>query len=274
MNTYTAKMAQFNAHTSPGKASDRVLFDAAVELYDAVRPGYPEELVEAVINLGKLPDGGHVLEVGCGTGQATLPFAERGYRLTCLDIGEQMITFAKQKFQDFPNVTFEQTAFENYQTTQTFDLVLSATAWHWLPPETAYNKAASLLADTGHLAILSNLHPKPYTGFHRTAQSIYNTFFPATDADARSTEAGIQAATATLDATGLFEPTQVRTHAWRKTYTAEAYLKLLETYSDVRRLGDNTRRDFLNAIARHINEDYGGAVERPYLSVLLLAKKR
>ena len=268
-------MSQFSLYDSSKKTTDRTLFDAAVEQYDEVRPGYPETLIEAVMDLAELPAGGRILEVGCGTGQATLPFAKRGYRLTCLDIGEQMITFAKQKFQDFPNVTFEQTAFEDFQTTQTFDLVLSATAWHWLPPETAYDKAASLLTDAGHLALLSNLHPKPYTGFHRTAQLIYEKVYPSkSTADARSTQESIRAATAAIDATGLFKPAQVKTHAWQETYTTKAYVKLLETYSDVRRLRDDTRRDFLTAIAKHINEDYGGAVERPYLSVLWLAKKR
>ena len=255
--------------------TDRTLFDAAVELYDEIRPGYPGTLTEAVTDLAELPSEGHILEVGCGTGQATRPFAEHGYYLTCLDIGEQIIAFARQKFQDFYKVTFEQVAFEDYQTTQTFDLVLSATAWHWLPPETAYNKAASILTDTGHLAILSNLHPKPYAGFHRTVQPVYDRFFPTTDdAATRSTEEDIQAATAAVNATELFEPVQVRKHAWTKRYTTEAYLKLLETYSDIRKLEKDTRRDFLTAVARHIDEDYGGAVERPYLSVLWLAKKR
>ena len=268
-------MTQRRLHGANYNLNNRTLFDAAAQLYDEVRPGYPETLVEAVVEGSKLPGEGAILEVGCGTGQATLPFAERGYRLTCLDIGEQMITFARQKFQDFPNVTFEQMAFEEYETAQTFDLILSATAWHWLPPETAYDKAAGLLRDEGYLAILSNLHPTPYTGFHRTVQPVYNTFFPATDfVDACSTEEGIRAVTATIEASGLFKPAQVSTHAWAETYTTAAYLKLLETYSDIRQLEDDTRRDFLAAVAKHINEDYGGAVERPYLSVLWSAKKR
>jgi ubiquinone/menaquinone biosynthesis C-methylase UbiE len=56
----------------------RSTFDRTALLYDKVRPGYPEELFEDVVSLSGVPAGGRVLEVGCGTGQATLPLARRG----------------------------------------------------------------------------------------------------------------------------------------------------------------------------------------------------
>ena len=60
----------------------RTSFDEDAELYDEVRPGYPPELFDDVITLSSVPNQGRVLEIGCGTGQATLPFAQRGYRLS------------------------------------------------------------------------------------------------------------------------------------------------------------------------------------------------
>jgi hypothetical protein len=45
---------------------------------------------------------------------------------------------------------------------QSFDLVLAATAFHWIPPEISYPKAAQLLKRNGRLAIFSNEHPTPY----------------------------------------------------------------------------------------------------------------
>ena len=56
-------------------------FDAAAQLYDEVRPRYPEEIVEHIIAFAALPVHARVLEVGCGTGQMTLPFAQRGYTI-------------------------------------------------------------------------------------------------------------------------------------------------------------------------------------------------
>ena len=50
----------------------RGTFDEAPELYDRVRPGYPEEAVEDLATLARLRPGSRVLEIGCGTGQATV----------------------------------------------------------------------------------------------------------------------------------------------------------------------------------------------------------
>jgi ubiquinone/menaquinone biosynthesis C-methylase UbiE len=55
----------------------RTIFDEAASLYDEVRPGYPEDLFDDVISLSGIPAGGRILEIGCGTGQVTVPVAKR-----------------------------------------------------------------------------------------------------------------------------------------------------------------------------------------------------
>ena len=80
--------------------SYRTSFDQTALEYDAVRPGYPPALIEDSVTITGLPSPARILEIGCGTGQATLPFAERGDRLTCLDIGAEMLAGARPKFVD------------------------------------------------------------------------------------------------------------------------------------------------------------------------------
>ena len=53
----------------------RKIFDEAAPLYDEARPGYPDELFDDVVSLSGIPFEGRILEIGCGTGQATVPFA-------------------------------------------------------------------------------------------------------------------------------------------------------------------------------------------------------
>lgn len=59
----------------------RESFDGIAELYDRVRPAYSEALVNDLVELTALCIGTRVLEIGCGTGQLTLPLAERGASL-------------------------------------------------------------------------------------------------------------------------------------------------------------------------------------------------
>jgi len=63
------------------RMSLRTIFDQAALDYDEVRPGYPEELIEDVISISDIPKDGRILEIGCGTGQATISFARRGYSI-------------------------------------------------------------------------------------------------------------------------------------------------------------------------------------------------
>jgi cyclopropane fatty-acyl-phospholipid synthase-like methyltransferase len=59
-------------------------FTPAADLYDRMRPKYPSATFDQLAEFGHLATGSKVLEIGCGTGQATLPLAQRGYRVTAV----------------------------------------------------------------------------------------------------------------------------------------------------------------------------------------------
>ena len=82
-----------------------LIHDQVAQLYDRARPGYPAALFDDIIYYAALPAGARILEVGCGTGQATLPLAQRGYAIDCLEPGAQMAAIARANLANFPNVT-------------------------------------------------------------------------------------------------------------------------------------------------------------------------
>src|ERR671917_2255842 len=92
----------------------RTTFDEAASLYDEVRPGYPGELFDDVVSLSGIPAGGRILEIGCGTGQATVPFARRGYRILCVELGENLAAVARKNLAGFPLVEERTGDFESY----------------------------------------------------------------------------------------------------------------------------------------------------------------
>src|SRR5215217_7730278 len=125
----------------------RTTFDRAASLYDEVRPGYPDDLFDDIVSLSGIQPGGRILEIGCGTGQATVPFARRGYRILCIELGENMATVARRNLEGYPQAEVRTGAFEEWPLQEgAFDLTISATAFHWLDPGIAYPKAAGTRA--------------------------------------------------------------------------------------------------------------------------------
>lgn len=61
------------------------IFHKAAPHYDAVRPGYPEALFQTLNAYTNPLPPGLCLEIGCGTGQATLPMATLGRPTLCLE---------------------------------------------------------------------------------------------------------------------------------------------------------------------------------------------
>jgi ubiquinone/menaquinone biosynthesis C-methylase UbiE len=254
----------------------RTSFNQTADDYDAVRPGYPTELINDIVTLAALPSPASILEIGCGTGQATMPFAQRGNHLTCLDIGAALLTIARPKFTTYPNMQFQHTAFEAWPAQpSTFDLVMSATAFHWIPPEIGYPKAATVLKDSGCLAIFSNEHRLDAPEFAADLYQIEQRLVPWWP-DPRTPPnfaADIAETAASINATGRFTPVIVKTYPWAQTYTTPTYLRLLNTYSNYRNLDEPTRTQLFHAIAELIDQRYAGTMTKSYLAVLYLAHK-
>ena len=254
----------------------RTLFDQTVDDYDAIRPRYPAALINDIVALAALPPEAAVMEIGCGTGQATIPFAQRGYQMTCLDIGPALAERDALNCQAYPNVHIHVAAFEDWPLqAESFDLVMAATAFHWIAPELGYPKAAQLLKKTGALAIFSNEHPTPYTDFFLEAQTIYQRRMPQWQSPQTSAtiDQRIAQTEARINATGLFAPVLVQTYSWLQSYTSQSYLQLLNTYSDHRHLEPSVRMELHRDLAALIDSNYHGVITKPYLSVLYLAKK-
>ncbi len=80
------------------------VFNEVPELYDRVRPAYPDELFADLVAITGMDRRSPVLEVGCGTGQATRSLAALGCSVTAVEPGAGMAALARQRLAAFPNV--------------------------------------------------------------------------------------------------------------------------------------------------------------------------
>ena len=255
----------------------RVTFDSVAALYDAARPGYPAAMYDDIRALSGIPDGGDMLEIGCGTGQATLPFAARGYRVTCVELGAELAALAHRKLAGYANVEVRVGSFETEPLPDAaYDLVISGTAFHWVAPE-GYPKLARVLRPRGAVALFWNKHIAGAvdSGFFDRAQALYRQNAPEIiRTEKMPTAEDLPDESAALAATGLFGEFTARHYPWVARYDADSYLNLLGTYPDHFTLPAARRQRLYEGIRALIDGEYGGEIAKQYLTVLYLAHLR
>jgi SAM-dependent methyltransferase len=262
------------------RRSLRQHFDTAALAYDAARPGYPQVLFDDLVALSEIPPIGRILEIGCGTGQATVPLARRGYHILAVELGAQLAAVAQRNLADYPRAEVVASDFETWHSEPAaFDLVIAATSFHWLDAATRYAKVARLLMPGGALAPFRNEHVKSEQDgdFFAVAQEVYRRVVPALAATylgPRRTEDVVDNESGRIAASGFFGPVAVRRFVWEAEYDAASYVRLLDTYSDHRNLDPETRSRLFAGLADLIDTDFGGRITRGYLTMLWVARRQ
>ncbi len=257
----------------------RTTFDQVPLLYDRARPNYPSQLFDDLVALARLPEAARLIEIGCGTGQATVPLAERGYSITCVELGEQLAAVARAKLQRFPAVEVINADFETWRPALGgFDAVLAFTAIHWIAPDVRYTKTASLLRDGGMLGVVATEHVLTPGGddFFLEVQEDYEAVVPddpATQAGGPKPPDTILDLSREIAASGRFRNVADRRYLWDVVYTAQEYIDVLNTYSGHRALDDDTRERLLTRIRNRIEARSGGQVRKTYLAMLNVAEQ-
>jgi ubiquinone/menaquinone biosynthesis C-methylase UbiE len=248
-------------------------FDNVAAVYDAQRSGYPQKLFEDLSAIAILRKGDRVLEVGCGSGQATTGLVAQGFDIIAIDPGPSLVDLARQKFARSPRIQFAVASFEEWILgDQQFDLVAAAQSWHWVRPEIGFAKAAKALLPAGHLAIFGHrpawsaeLIERLEPVYRRLAPEIWGPlpedwYLPSGPISGQ------------FVASGRFESAVHRSYAWRRKYSSTGFAAYLGTRSDHIRLTRERRDELLTEVEANLPEEvdaawvtnlYIAAVRRP-----------
>jgi SAM-dependent methyltransferase len=256
----------------------RATFDSAAHLYQQARPDYPEELYHDLMRLAGLRPRDRLLEIGCATGKATIPLARRGFRITCVEIGAGLAAAARQNLAGFPDVQVVEGAFETCPPPPDagFDLVYAATAWHWVDPAVRYRRAWEALRPGGHLAVWDATHVFPEGGdpFFGDIQQVYAEIGEGRAEEPQPRPGELPDIVAEIAGSGWFEDVAVRHFDWEVSYTAEEYLRLLDTFSGHIAMDPRKRRRLYDEIRRRLAQRADGRLRRGWGAVLHVAKRR
>ena len=254
----------------------RVAFGDDPGSYHVTRPGYPDWVFETLRERCRLAPGTATFEIGAGTGTATRRLLDFGANpLLAIEPDSRLVAFLRKSIQDTAlSVTvsaFEDAAIEK----ASFDLGVSATAFHWLNEDIALIKVAELLRPGGWWAMVWNVfgdnsRPDP---FHEATKVLLNgpsspsagsRDIPfALDADAR---------VAALERTGAFDAILYQASAWSLVLDPDQTVALYATFSNINIRPD--REATLAELGRIARDEFHGCVTRNMTTSLYTARRR
>ncbi|MBE5967186.1 MAG: class I SAM-dependent methyltransferase [Lachnospiraceae bacterium] len=258
-------------------------------IYEEIRPSYPEELIHDIIATTNIKSDDRILEIGAGTGKATIQFANKGYQIRAIEIGEDMAEILRDKCADYSNVTIDVASFEEWKCNEDlkFDLIYSAQAFHWIDKNIKYKKCYELLIDKGYLVLFwyeptghkspikididdqVNRVVKKYTRNHiiNNEKSKRLEHTGVSNNDERKTE---------LEESGLFHIIREIDYTHKIKNISSQYLKAMKSVPAFASILDGLEANIIKKMDKEIEDiinSYGGHVDEEFHYSLYLAQK-
>ena len=250
-------------------------FDDVPSLYHKARPRYPEPFFDRIAEIAGTSPGFRVLELGSGTGIATRPMLERGWSVDCIEPGGALAEIAREDLREFPNLSTEVTTFEDWSGEEaSYDLIVSATAFHWIKSDVRYTKSHRYLKPGGHLAVIQYQHVADGdVAMFDEIQDCYLAHMPGTNKRETLKPPTKRTQSARdMKRSGLFDVVESDSLLEIIPYTRAEYFDLISTYSGHRML-EPAQFDALTSCIGTIIDGEGGTIRKGYAHELVIGKR-
>ena len=244
--------------------------------YHAARPAYPDWVFEILCERCCLAHNTATFEIGAGTGTATRRLLELGANpLVAVEPDGRLATFLRETVRG-EALTVISSPFEDAVLHEaSFDLGVSATAFHWLNEDLTLTKVAKLLRSGGWWAMVWNVFgdPNRCDPFHEATKMLLDgPSSPSAGAGHLPFALDAEARFAALERTRAFDAVEHRTSAWSLVLDPNQTVALYTTYSNI-----NIRQDrdpVLAELDRIAREEFHGCVIRNMITSLYVARHR
>jgi trans-aconitate methyltransferase len=264
-------------------------YKGLAQIYEEIRPSYPSELIRDVVEKAGIGKDARLLEIGAGTGKATVQFAEKGFHIHAIELGEDMARILREKCASYPHVTLDIVPFEKWEVPrkQRYDLIYAAQAFHWLDAGTKYQKCHDLLKDGGWLALFW-YHPGdaeiPKTRLIEEEISAILARYAAPDSPREEVSRRYTYTASPLrdekreeiESSGLFEFMEKITYTDETSNSASQYLKVKKSIPAFTAILNSLEDHMVEKVEREIEDvimAHGGEVRTRFEFSLYLARK-
>ncbi|MSR86108.1 class I SAM-dependent methyltransferase [Candidatus Woesearchaeota archaeon] len=248
------------------------------ESYHIGRRDYPKKLIEDIIKISNLNKESLILDMGCGTGKSTIPFAKRGYRIIGIDISEDMLKVAKNLSTNYKTAKYKTVSFEKFHSlNDSFDLILAASAIHWVHPEIAYKKIAKMLKKEGHIAIFWRLIDQDSSKFLLKIRGLFTKHCPGYYHYAPSkirAKKSVNDVVQRLVKSEKFAKTLVKKYTSLEMFTKEEYINLVNSYSWVASLKEKKKELLIHELNEILDKEIKPIRIREKFYLMISKKKQ
>lgn len=253
------------------RQAGRTVFGSDISGYHNARPGYPDELFQMVAE--RLAGTELFGEIGPGTGLATTELLKlQPQRFVGFEPDAALASFLNLRF---PSVEVINDDFCSAGIPGAFDLIASASSFHWLDAKTALRKAHELLRPGGCLAIWWNVYREADVGdlfAEAVTPLLRGLVLPPSQTIDHHYGLNQRLHFERLESNG-FADLQFRLFRRERTLTPADARAMYASFSLVRVLPEPRREELLNDIAAIVSEKFDGAAASVLLTPLYLARK-
>jgi ubiquinone/menaquinone biosynthesis C-methylase UbiE len=137
------------------------LFSSAADYYAQYRPGYPQSLVDALAARTGLDGTQRVLDVGCGSGQLTLPLSRHARAVVAIDPVPGMLARGRQAAQAAGAGSITWAEGDSSQIAALAgpgaDLAVFAASFHWTDRPAVLAVLDQILAPDGAVVVINDV---------------------------------------------------------------------------------------------------------------------
>jgi SAM-dependent methyltransferase len=238
------------------------------------RPAYPERVYELLVERCGLGMGSAVLEIGPGTGLATRRLIAAGARVTAVEPDPGQVDHLRRSFPaqtlEVVGASFEAAPLAD----NAFDLACAAMSFHWVGQSLGVPKLARVLRPGGWAAVWWTLYrdgtrPDP---FHESTRAIVDPALPAAQEE-RPFELDVDGWRNVLVGRGGLTDFEADIVRWTARLDAYQIRTLYGSTLTIRRRPPGEQQAVLDRLVEIATVDFGGVVERPFVTALYLARK-